>query len=137
MRSGYFASLFKLNILIFNIINSLLQADQLALIMEINGHPPPHLITNATRRRLFFDSNLQPRCIKNSKGRVRRPGSRDLANVIFKNNNGAAPVDIHFVNFLKKCFTWDAKERLEPEQGLKDPWVLGATTSTVSIISSK
>jgi serine/threonine protein kinase len=96
------------------------EVEQLACIMETLGIPSDGLITMATRRRLFFDSRNQPRCIRNSKGRVRRPASRDLA-VSIKS------ADLDFISFLRKCLTWNASDRITPEEGLNHPWITSAT----------
>lgn len=44
----------------------------------------------------FSDSKGNPRCITNSKGRKRKPGSKDLATAIRCN-------DTLFVDFISKC----------------------------------
>jgi len=67
-------------------------------MMETLGAPSDSLLSMSTRRRLFFDSRNQPRCIRNSKGRIRRPASRDLATCIKSD-------DLDFISFLRKCLT--------------------------------
>ena len=47
----------------------------------------------------FSDSKGNPRCITNSKGRKRKPGSKDLATAIRCN-------DTLFVDFISKCLEW-------------------------------
>jgi len=64
--------------------------------MELLGTPSEELIQQATRRRLFFDSKGVPRCITNSKGRKRKPGSRTLSQALRCN-------DILFIDFISKC----------------------------------
>ena len=50
------------------------EAEQLACIMEVMGLPPNHLLSTATRRKLFFDSNNSPRPTVNSQNRTHTPG---------------------------------------------------------------
>lgn len=92
------------------------EVEQLACIMEVLGAPPEDVIMNASRRRLFFDSKGNPRCITNSKGRKRKPGSKDLATAIRCN-------DTLFVDFISKCLEWDAKKRLTPDDALHHEWL--------------
>jgi dual specificity tyrosine-phosphorylation-regulated kinase 2/3/4 len=47
--------------------------DQLARIMEYKGIPPINVMEEATRSGFFFDDNLDPLPVKNSRGGVRRP----------------------------------------------------------------
>jgi len=41
------------------------EVEQLACIMEVVGVPPRHLVEAASRRKMFFDSNLNPRIVPN------------------------------------------------------------------------
>ncbi|KDR18363.1 dual specificity tyrosine-phosphorylation-regulated kinase 4 isoform X2 [Zootermopsis nevadensis] len=93
------------------------EVEQLACIMEVLGTPPEEVTMNASRRRLFFDSKGNPRCITNSKGRKRKPGSKDLATAIRCS-------DTLFVDFISKCLEWDAKKRLTPGDALHHEWIL-------------
>ena len=54
------------------------EQEQLACIMEVFGPPEKHLIDKSTRKKLFFDSLGKPRLTVSSKGRRRRPSSKDL-----------------------------------------------------------
>ena len=56
--------------------------DQLASIMEIIGVPPRSLIAKATRRKVFFDDDYQPILMPNSRGKLRKPMSRSLADAM-------------------------------------------------------
>ena len=42
------------------------------------GLPPWELLETASRRKLFFDSNLAPRVVPNSQGRTHTPASKSL-----------------------------------------------------------
>ncbi|CAD6997964.1 unnamed protein product [Ceratitis capitata] len=77
--------------------------------MEVLGLPPKELISNATRRRLFFDSRGVPRCTTNSKGRKRLPGGKSLSQMLFCQ-------DRYFINFLQRCLEWDPAERMTPDE---------------------
>ena len=48
-------------------------------IMEVIGLPPRSLIAKATRRKVFFDDDYEPILKPNSRGKIRRPGSKPLS----------------------------------------------------------
>ena len=58
------------------------ETEQLDCIMEVLGLPPRNMLNVASRRRLFFDSTLAPRMTANSRGRKRRPNTRDLSTAL-------------------------------------------------------
>lgn len=97
------------------------EVEQLACLMEVLGPPPDELISVATRRRLFFDSRGNPRCITNSKGRKRKPGSKNLAMVLRCN-------DPLFIDYICKCLDWNPKKRMTPDEAVRHPWVLAGTS---------
>nr|XP_006824781.1 PREDICTED: dual specificity tyrosine-phosphorylation-regulated kinase 4-like [Saccoglossus kowalevskii] len=93
------------------------EVEQLACIMEILGLPPSHLIEDAQRRRLFFDSKGTPRCITNSKGKKRRPSSKDLCHAVRTS-------DSNFVDFIRRCLEWDPSKRMTPDEAIQHDWIL-------------
>lgn len=92
------------------------EVEQLACIMEVIGLPPIDFIESAHRRRLFFDSKNNPRCITNSKGRKRKPGTKDL-HIAARSND---PV---FLDFLRRCLEWDPSMRMVPEDAMNHEWI--------------
>lgn len=104
------------------------EVEQLACIMEVLGVPPDDLINTATRRRLFFDSRGIPRCITNSKGRKRKPGSKTISQALRCN-------DTTFIDFVSKCLEWDPKKRMTPEEASRHEWLQPSASSTY--VSSK
>ncbi|KAL0220048.1 hypothetical protein P9112_005701 [Eukaryota sp. TZLM1-RC] len=90
--------------------------EQMLCIMEIFGLPPQHLISNASRRKLFFDSQFGPRIVANSRGKKRRPSTRDLSSAVRSSN----PL---FLDFLRQCLAWDPNIRLTPSQALQHPFL--------------
>ncbi|XP_026168234.1 dual specificity tyrosine-phosphorylation-regulated kinase 4 isoform X2 [Mastacembelus armatus] len=93
------------------------EVEQIACIMEILGMPPNDFVQSASRRRLFFDSKGNPRNITNSKGKKRRPNSKDLSAALKTN-------DALFLDFVKRCLTWDPTKRMTPDEGLQHEWIL-------------
>jgi len=91
------------------------EVEQLACIMEVIGVPPRHLIESSSRAKMFFDSSLQPRIVANSRGKKRRPGSRDLSTAL-------RCTDAPFLSFLEGCLRWDSTHRFTPEQALQHEW---------------
>uniref|UniRef100_A0A9J7Y604 dual-specificity kinase n=2 Tax=Cyprinus carpio TaxID=7962 RepID=A0A9J7Y604_CYPCA len=92
------------------------EVEQIACIMEIMGLPPNDFVQTASRRRLFFDSKGNPRNITNSKGKKRRPNSKDLASVLKTN-------DPQFLDFIRRCLVWDPTKRMTPDEGLQQEWI--------------
>lgn len=58
------------------------EVDQLAYIMEICGVPPEDVLAMSTRRHLFFDDSNKPNLVANSRGKIRQPGSKTLAQIL-------------------------------------------------------
>lgn len=92
------------------------EVEQLACIMEICGVPPEELIATATRKRLFFDSRCSPRCVTNSKGRKRRPGTKTLSQALRCG-------DAAFTDFVARCLEWDPKKRMTPDEAARHEWL--------------
>lgn len=93
------------------------EVEQLACIMEVNGVPTPRILDNATRIKMFFDSNGNPRLVPNSRGKTRRPGNKDMQMVLRTS-------ETKYVEFLTGCLQWDPKERFTPEDALQQEWIL-------------
>jgi len=93
------------------------EVEQLACIMELEGVPPMKILDGAPRIKMFFDPNGNPRLVPNSRGKTRRPGSKDLQAVL-RTSEGK------FVDFLQGCLQWDARERFTPEDALQQEWIL-------------
>jgi len=93
------------------------EVEQLACIMEIFATPPQRILDNATRTKMFFDTNSNPRLVPNSRGKTRRPGTKDLQMVIRTS-------ETKFVDLLMGCLKWDTKERFTPEDALQQEWIM-------------
>lgn len=94
------------------------EQEQLACIMEVFGPPEKHLIEKSTRRKLFFDSLGKPRITVSSKGRRRRPSSKDLKQVL-------RCEDEPFLNFVARCLRWDPARRLTPLDAMNHEFITG------------
>ncbi|DAZ97155.1 TPA: hypothetical protein N0F65_004769 [Lagenidium giganteum] len=116
------------------------EAEQVACIMEFFGPPPTAFLLKCKRRKQFFDeeeinsttrsATFQPLPFVNSRGRKRVPSSRNFKTVLRCEDDA-------FVNFLKRCFTWEPALRMSPEQALQDPWILSLSPpDTASSVSS-
>lgn len=92
------------------------EVEQLACIMEIQNMPPKEVLDAATRKKMFFDSNNNPRIVANSRGKKRRPGMKDLATALRCN-------DPLFLSFLDSCLRWDPRARLTPDEALHHEWI--------------
>lgn len=91
------------------------EAEQLLCIMEVLGMPPKEMCERSTRQAIFFEANLQPKIVANSRGKKRKPGTKDLAGILRSS-------DPTFVDFLLACLHWDPKQRLTPDMALTHEW---------------
>eukprot|EP00039_Didymoeca_costata_P013585 m.209514 g.209514 ORF g.209514 m.209514 type:complete len:518 (+) comp15816_c0_seq28:4298-5851(+) len=112
------------------------ESEQLLLQMEILGIPPLSLIRRAQRASHHFDEHGKPRNIRDKRGRLRRARSKSLSSVLMCN-------DEHFLDFIKRCLTWDPAERMTPKDAASHPFLTGGeekvptTTSLHSMSSSE
>ncbi|KAH8968834.1 hypothetical protein BDL97_02G002600 [Sphagnum fallax] len=97
------------------------EVEQLACMMEVLGVPPNAVLENATRKKMFFDSNNSPRIVANSWGKKHWPGTKDISVAIGCN-------DPTFVNFLEGCLRWDKNQRLSPDELMQHSWIVGAAS---------
>ena len=92
------------------------EKEQMQCIMEVKGVPPRSLIVLATRRKIFFDDDYTPVITPNSKGKVRRPNSKNLEKMLNCE-------DETFVDFLDKCLEWKPDKRMTPDAAFQHPWI--------------
>lgn len=94
------------------------EKEQMACIMEVFGPPEKYLIDKSTRRQLFFDKSGQPRVTVSSKGRRRRPNSKDLRQVLKCDNEP-------FLDFISRCLRWDPARRMNPIEAMSHEFITG------------
>lgn len=58
------------------------EKEHMQMIMEVKGVPPRSVLARATRRKAFFDDDYQPILVPNSRGKVRIPSQKVLANIM-------------------------------------------------------
>ncbi|CAK0853645.1 unnamed protein product, partial [Prorocentrum cordatum] len=75
------------------------------------------ILESATRIKMFFDPTGSPRLTTNSRGKTRRPGTKDLTSVLRCS-------ETKFVDFLQGCLSWDPKDRFTPQDALDQEWIL-------------
>lgn len=92
------------------------EQEQLQCIMEVKGVPPKSLLVAASRTRMFFDEEYNPKIIANSRGKTRMPDTKDLYKIISWD-------DPDFVDFIDKCTEWKTSDRLTPSDALMHPWI--------------
>lgn len=61
--------------------------------MEVKGVPPRSMIVMASRRKNFFDDDYNPLVNPNSKGKVRKPNTKNLQKLLKTDN-------AQFVDFI-------------------------------------
>jgi dual specificity tyrosine-phosphorylation-regulated kinase 2/3/4 len=94
------------------------EQEQLACIMEVFGPPEKHLIEKSSRKKLFFDSMGKPRLSVSSKGRRRRPSSKDLRQALKCDDEA-------FLDFIARCLRWDPARRLTPHEASMHEFITG------------
>ncbi|OAP55536.1 hypothetical protein AYL99_10509 [Fonsecaea erecta] len=99
------------------------EQEQLACIMEVFGPPEKHLIEKSSRKKLFFDSMGKPRLTVSSKGKRRRPSSKDLRQVLRCDDEA-------FLDFITKCLKWDPTRRMTPHEANKHEFITGVKMSS-------
>jgi dual specificity tyrosine-phosphorylation-regulated kinase 2/3/4 len=92
------------------------EAEQIVCIMEVFGLPPKNIMKQATRASKFFDSENIPKNLTNSRGKTRKPGSKNIENIL----KGAEP---GLVDIVKRCLDWDPVSRINPDELLSHPWM--------------
>ena len=98
------------------------EVEQLGCIMEVFGVPSRSMVDKSTRKKMFFDSSGNPRIVPNSRGKKRRPASKDFMSAVKCS-------DPLFIDFLSKCLRWDPKDRFSPDDCLQHEWILEAKAS--------
>ncbi|GFW58073.1 dual specificity tyrosine-phosphorylation-regulated kinase 4 [Trichonephila clavipes] len=71
------------------------------------------------------DSKGNPRCITNSKGKKRRPGSRPLSTALNTD-------DLDFVDFIGRCLDWNSSLRMSPDEALQHIWLRSCSSQRIS-----
>ena len=94
------------------------EQEQLACIMEVFGPPEKHLIEKSSRKKLFFDSMGKPRLTVSSKGRRRRPSSKELRQALKCDDEA-------FLDFITRCLRWDPARRMQPHEALRHEFITG------------
>lgn len=84
--------------------------------MEVLGHPDQDLLGRSTRKKLFYNSDNEPKIVANSRGKKRYPDTKNIREIL----RGA---DIKFVELVLMCFEWDPNKRITPKLALNHPWI--------------
>lgn len=96
------------------------EQQQLLRIMEVLGEPPKELMTLATRSSQFFNLDGEPIIVPDSKGKIHTPLTRSLARMVNSH-------DELFLDFIRRCLTWNPADRITPEAALEHSWIVETT----------
>ena len=89
--------------------------DQLVLIIEMFGLPSASILSQSTKKSLFFEGNiLKNPTIKNSILKI--PGSKKLYESV-------PTEDQNFLDFIEKCLELDPEFRITPKEALNHPFI--------------
>lgn len=73
------------------------------------------------RRAKFFTettpTQYEPIMLKNSRGKLRKPGGKTLKMVMGNE-------DPDYLDFVQRCLEWNPEKRLTPDEALRHIWVL-------------
>ena len=58
------------------------ETDQLSLIMEVCGIPTAEVLLLSQRKTKFFNEHNMPMLVPNSQGKVRKPGTKVLEDIL-------------------------------------------------------
>jgi len=58
------------------------ETEQLGMIMEVCGIPPPEVLKISQRKKKFFTDDNNPVLVANSRGKVRKPGTKVLDDIL-------------------------------------------------------
>ena len=88
------------------------ELDQFQLIIELLGLPPANIISQSTKRRIFFneDGNIKAVCFKDQRPLI--PASRKIE-----------WEDPKVWDFVSRCLVWDPVKRITAKQALEHTWL--------------
>jgi dual specificity tyrosine-phosphorylation-regulated kinase 2/3/4 len=89
------------------------EIEQLMLMIELLGYPPESVMSESRKKKLFFFKDGTMRIQNFNDERPLVPGIKKI--------ESTDPV----WDFIRKCLTWDATQRLKPEEALLHPWLAG------------
>jgi len=92
------------------------ETQQLLCIVEYLGLPPGNVLLKSTRKKVFFDHENRLKVVADSKGRVKKPSSKSIAERL----RGAEP---GFISLVENCLMWEPTCRLTPQQALMSDWI--------------
>jgi dual specificity tyrosine-phosphorylation-regulated kinase 2/3/4 len=92
------------------------EQDQLLCIMEVLGVPPPKLVERSPRKKQFFETTGQPKIVPNSRNKIRKPGTKDLKEVLKTDDDS-------FIDFLLLFLRWDPADRVTPLDAMQHPYI--------------
>ena len=92
------------------------ESEQFLRIAEVIGVPPSIILEKSTRKAVFFDKEGNLRIIPNSRGKIRKPATKDLEELI----GSDAPL---FTQFLMEIFQWDPEKRPNATEALNHAWI--------------
>ncbi len=81
------------------------------MIMEVLGIPPASLVEQGSRSNKFFDGFL-PKLKPNSKGKLRRPGSKSVDLLL------GDCEESDFIEFVKKFLVWNPSDRISAQEAM-------------------
>ena len=93
------------------------EQEQIGYMIELKGLPPMELLERGSRSKLFFEEDGRAIPVPNSRGKVRKPNSKNFRQVLGCN-------DKTFLDFLKCCFEWIPEKRMTPDEALCHDWIL-------------
>ena len=93
------------------------EQEQIGYFLEVIGVPDTELLSTGGRAHLFFEWDGSPKPYQNSRGKVWMPNTKTFERIL-------DCWDKKFIDLLKRCFTWNPLERLDPSEACWHEWIL-------------
>jgi dual specificity tyrosine-phosphorylation-regulated kinase 2/3/4 len=88
------------------------ESDLIALMIELLGTPPSHLVEKASKKFEFLADEEKGKVLVLKNGKEIRPKSKKIV------SNDYLMLDLIF-----KCLDWDPEKRIKPEDAILHPWL--------------
>ena len=100
------------------------EQDQLFAIMEFLGPPPPDLLIQSPKKKVYFDDNFEVKAIKTCKNGPRKPSAKSIPGFL-------RDAEVGFINLVTRCLEIDPRKRISAQEALEDPWLMDFTMKPV------
>lgn len=105
------------------------ETQMLLRMQEVLGVTPRSVVAVSPRKSEFFNEDFSPILVADQKNRLHRPASFSLEAV-------SKCSDALFLDFCRKCLEWNPEDRIQPDDALKHPWIIGEGLNSTTLLES-